>query len=55
MLFLGWYALDLGWITPILWSFAERDEIVEMLAAITGARMLFNYYRIGGVNCDLNH
>jgi NADH-quinone oxidoreductase subunit D len=48
-------ALDLGGLTPILWSFIERDEIVEMLAALTGARMLFNYFRIGGVNGDLNH
>ena len=54
-LFMGWFALDLGGITPILWSFIERDEIVEMLAALTGARMLFNYFRIGGVNGDLNH
>ena len=54
-LFLGWMALDLGGLTPILWSFIERDEIVEMLAAQTGARMLFNYFRIGGVNGDLNH
>ena len=35
--------------------FIERDEIVEMLAAVTGQRMLFNYFRIGGVNGDLNH
>jgi len=55
MLFLGWYALDLGGITPILWSFAERDEITEMLAALTGQKLLFNYFRIGGVNGDLNH
>jgi len=54
-LFMGWMALDLGGLTPILWSFIERDEIVEMLAALTGARMLFNYFRIGGVNGDLNH
>jgi NADH-quinone oxidoreductase subunit D len=54
-LFQGWAALDLGGLTPILWSFIERDEIVEMLAAITGQRMLFNYFRIGGVNGDLNH
>ena len=54
-LFMGWFALDLGGLTPILWSFIERDEIVEMLAALTGARMLFNYMRIGGVNGDLNH
>ena len=54
-LFLGWMALDLGGLTPILWSFIERDEIVEMLASLTGQRMLFNYFRIGGVNGDLNH
>jgi NADH-quinone oxidoreductase subunit D len=54
-LFLGFMALDLGGITPILYSFIERDEIVEMLSSLTGARMLFNYFRIGGVNGDLNH
>ena len=54
-LFMGWMALDLGGLTPILYSFIERDEIAEMLASITGQRMLFNYFRIGGVNGDLNH
>jgi len=38
----GLVCLDLGGITPILWSFAERDEIMEMLAAVTGAKLLFN-------------
>jgi NADH-quinone oxidoreductase subunit D len=52
---MGFHALDLGGLTPILFSFIERDEIVEMLAALTGQRMLFNYFRIGGVNGDLNH
>ena len=52
---MGFQALDLGGISPILYSFIERDEIVEMLASITGARMLFNYFRIGGVNGDLNY
>jgi NADH-quinone oxidoreductase subunit D len=54
-LFMGWMALDLGGLTPILYSFIERDEIAELLAAITGQRLLFNYYRVGGVNGDLNH
>jgi NADH-quinone oxidoreductase subunit D len=54
-LFIGWLALDLGGLTPVLWGFIERDEIVEMLAALTGQRLLFNYLRIGGVNRDLNH
>jgi NADH-quinone oxidoreductase subunit D len=55
LLAMGFHALDLGGLTPILYSFIERDEIVDMLAAITGQRMLFNYFRIGGVNGDLNH
>ena len=55
VLYQGWMALDLGGLAPILYSFIERDEIVEMLAAVTGQRMLFNYFRIGGVNGDLNH
>jgi NADH-quinone oxidoreductase subunit D len=54
-LFQGFMALDLGGLTPILYSFIERDEIVEMLASVTGQRMLFNYFRIGGVNGDINH
>ncbi len=54
-LFMGWMALDLGGLTPILYSFIERDEIVDMLAAVTGQKLLFNYFRIGGVNGDLNH
>jgi NADH-quinone oxidoreductase subunit D len=55
LLAMGFHALDLGGLTPILYSFIERDEIVEMLASITGQRMLFNYFRVGGVNGDLNH
>jgi NADH-quinone oxidoreductase subunit D len=54
-LFIGWLALDLGGLTPILYGFIERDEITEMLAALTGQKLLFNYMRIGGVNGDLNH
>jgi NADH-quinone oxidoreductase subunit D len=54
-LFIGWLALDLGGLTPILYGFVGRDQVVELLAALTGQRVLFNYLRIGGVNGDLNH
>jgi NADH-quinone oxidoreductase subunit D len=54
-MFIGWMALDLGGLTPILYGLIERDEIAETLAALTGQRLLFNYFRIGGVNGDLNH
>src|SRR5688500_4981666 len=53
--FVGWMSVDVGGLSRSLWIVRERDEIVEMLASLTGQRMLFNYFRIGGVNGDLNH
>jgi NADH-quinone oxidoreductase subunit D len=44
----------MGGLTPILYSFINRDEIVDMLSAIAGQRMLFNFFRVGGVNWDTN-
>jgi NADH-quinone oxidoreductase subunit D len=53
-LMMGFLALDIGGITPILYAFINRDEIVDMLSAISGQRMLFNFFRVGGVNFDTN-
>ncbi|TMB57776.1 MAG: hypothetical protein E6J47_01730 [Chloroflexi bacterium] len=53
-LMMGFLALDMGGLTPILYSFINRDEIVDMLSAISGQRMLFNFFRVGGVNFDAN-
>jgi NADH-quinone oxidoreductase subunit D len=53
-LMMGFLALDIGGLTPILYSFINRDEIVDMLSAISGQRMLFNFFRVGGVNFDTN-
>jgi NADH-quinone oxidoreductase subunit D len=51
-LMMGFLALDMGGLTPILYSFINRDETVELLSAISGQRMLFNFFRVGGVNWD---
>ena len=53
-LMMGFLALDMGGLTPILYGFINRDEIVDMLSAISGQRMLFNFFRVGGVNWDTN-
>ncbi|HET7409309.1 MAG TPA: hypothetical protein VFJ13_03850 [Paracoccaceae bacterium] len=53
-LMMGFLALDMGGLTPILYSFINRDEIVDLLSAISGQRMLFNFFRVGGVNWDTN-
>lgn len=51
-LMMGFLALDMGGLTPILYSFINRDETVDLLSAISGQRMLFNFFRVGGVNWD---
>jgi NADH-quinone oxidoreductase subunit D len=53
-LMMGFLALDMGGLTPILYAFINRDEVVDLLSAISGQRMLFNFFRVGGVNFDAN-
>lgn len=53
MLFYGVYGLDVGAMTPILYGFRERERIQALFEAVTGARMMHNYIRIGGVKEDL--
>ncbi|HJP72018.1 MAG TPA: NADH-quinone oxidoreductase subunit D, partial [Candidatus Limnocylindria bacterium] len=53
-LMMGFLALDMGGLTPILYSFINRDETVELLSSISGQRMLFNFFRVGGVNWDVS-
>jgi NADH-quinone oxidoreductase subunit D len=53
-LMMGFLALDMGGLTPILYSFINRDDTVDLLASISGQRMLFNFFRVGGVNWDVN-
>jgi len=53
-LMMGFLALDMGGLTPILYSFINRDEVVDLLSSISGQRMLFNFFRVGGVNWDTN-
>jgi NADH-quinone oxidoreductase subunit D len=53
MLFYGVYGLDAGAMTPILYGFRERERIQELFEAVTGARMMHNFIRVGGVHEDL--
>jgi NADH-quinone oxidoreductase subunit D len=49
----GSYALDIGAWTPLLYAFRERELILKLFEDVCGARMTFNYIRIGGVRNDL--
>jgi len=53
-LMMGFLALDMGGLTPVLYGFINRDEVVELLSSISGQRMLFNFLRVGGVNWDVS-
>jgi NADH-quinone oxidoreductase subunit D len=50
---IGFLLLELGAFTPILYAFRERERIQSIFEAVTGARMMFHYIRIGGVKADL--
>ncbi|MCY0875158.1 MAG: NADH-quinone oxidoreductase subunit D [Firmicutes bacterium] len=52
LLFLGTYLLDLGAMSPFLYAFQERETIVQMFNEICGARLTYNYMRVGGVKWD---
>ena len=43
------FALDCGAMTPLLWMFEERETLMDIYEAVSGARMHANYYRFGGV------
>ncbi len=48
----GTNLLDLGAISPFLFAFRDREFIVNMLNELSGARLTFNYMRVGGVKWD---
>ncbi|OIJ11735.1 NADH dehydrogenase [Anaerobacillus alkalilacustris] len=48
----GTYLLDIGALSPFIYAFRDRETILDRLNEISGARMTFNYMRIGGVKWD---
>lgn len=49
LLWLGTYLLDLGAISPMFYTFREREEIISYFEKITGQRMMYNFFTFGGV------
>jgi NADH-quinone oxidoreductase subunit D len=52
LVWLGTYALDLGATTPFLYTFREREDILDLFERATGARMTYSWCRIGGLPQD---
>jgi NADH dehydrogenase (ubiquinone) Fe-S protein 2 len=53
LLAVGCHAMDVGAMTPFLWSFEEREKLMEFYERVSGARMHAAYFRPGGVSMDL--
>ena len=53
LLFLGTFGLDAGAMTPVMLTFRGRERIQSVFEAISGARMMHNYFRVGGIKEDL--
>ena len=50
----GFLLNDLGaWSTPLLYAFRERERILDVFESVSGARMMGNYMRFGGVRTDM--
>lgn len=54
LLWWGAYLLDLGAFTPIMYAFADRERVMDILQRITGSRLTYCYYRFGGVSADID-
>ena len=51
---IGFLLNDLGaFFTPLLYAFKERELILDIFEAVSGSRMMCNYYRFAGVARDL--
>ncbi len=52
---IGTFVADLSPLgtAMVFYTFRDRELILDLLEAVSGARMMFNYFRFGGVRYDL--
>jgi len=54
LLWMGAFLVDLGAFTPLLYTFDDREKILDLLESVTGSRLTYCYYRFGGVCNDID-
>jgi len=50
---MGSMAMDVGALTVFLWTFREREKILDILDILTGVRFTTSYTRVGGLALDI--
>ncbi len=49
-MFMGAFGTDLGFFgTAFTWAFKERERIQDFFEAVCGDRMMYNFFRVGGL------
>ena len=54
LLFLGTCAQDLSALTAFLYCMRDREQVLNVMEETTGGRLIQNYYRIGGLQDDID-
>lgn len=54
LLYLGCFAQNLGALTAFLYCMRDREHVLNVMEETTGGRLIQNYYRIGGVQEDID-
>ncbi|MGC2161931.1 MAG: NADH dehydrogenase (quinone) subunit D [Silvibacterium sp.] len=49
LVWLGTHAMDIGALTVFLYTFREREAILNIFEAVSGQRMMTSYFRVGGL------
>ena len=53
-MFLGAFGIDVGvFATPFIYAWRERETIIDLLEEVSGERVMYSYFRAGGLAWDV--